>query len=290
MIKYLFYFLVFLLVASGVKAQVPGTPAGEPKGEARENLRDVRQNVRKEVREARQDTRKEIRDTRQDTRKEVRDIRQDTRKELKQQFEAKRMEFKNQVEAKREEFKKKVEEKRAVAKEKIEAKRAELKERLVKIKDERKKQAALRIDARLDELNKRQTDHFMATLEKLEKVLENIESRASKAEANGRDVSSVRSRISEAQQAIAGSRSAIQTQAGKTYELAINEESTLRIDVGKARQALHSDLVKTRETVRVAHEAVRKAAVSLAQIPKVDSLDIETTPADISTPTSGQNQ
>ena len=93
--------------------------------------------------------------------------------------------------------------------------------------------------------------------------MERIGSRADKAEANGRDVSSVRTLITEATGAINAARQAIQEQSGKTYIIAVNTEEFLKTDVGRTRQALHTDLVKVRQVVFAARDAVRKAAVAL---------------------------
>lgn len=194
----------------------------------------------------------------------------------KEEFEAKRMEIKNSMEQKQKEFRNNIEAKREQLKSQIETKRTELKTRLAKIKDENKKQIVERVYNQVNELNKRLTDHFLNVLEKLEKVLERISSRAAKAEVNGRDISVVKIVITEATNAIASTTIAIQNQAAKVYAPTINTENTLKIDVGKIRQALHTDLVAVRETVKNVQEAVQKAAVALAQIPKVDELEIPT--------------
>ena len=47
-------------------------------------------------------------------------------------------------------------------------------------------------------------------------------------------------------------------------------EVELRAAVKAAHDALKADLRKVHDAVRLAYEAVRKAAVALAQIPKVD--------------------
>ena len=121
------------------------------------------------------------------------------------------------------------------------------------------------------------------------KVLDKISNRTAKAEANGRDISAVKTAITEATNAIALSRTAIQNQAGKVYSIVINtstisaststESVLLRADVGKIRQALHSDLTGVQKTVKTAQEAVRKVATTLAQIPKVDELEVATSTA-----------
>ncbi|MEK7168222.1 MAG: hypothetical protein AAB707_00740 [Patescibacteria group bacterium] len=252
-------------------------------GKTRDVIKDIRQDARQQIQEARQGIREEIKDSRQNVREEVKDLRQNVREEVKQnretikkEFEAKRTEAKNLMESKKEEFKNKVEAKREEVKSKIEAKRGELKEKLGKIKDERKKQVVEKVYNQINELNKRRLDHFSAVLEKLEKVLDRISNRAAKAEANGRDISAVKTAITEAANTIALSRTAIQNQAGKVYAPIISTESALKTDIGKIRQALHSDLAGVQETVKTSREAVRKAATILAQIPKVDELEVET--------------
>ena len=260
--------------------------------DARQQIKEVKQSVKGEVKELKQNVRGEIKELRQNVREEVK---QD-RETIKKEFEAKRMEVKNLMEIKKEEFKNKVEAKREEVKSKIEAKKVELKERLTKIKDERKRQVVERIYNQINELNKRRLDHFSAVLEKLEKVLDRISGRSAKAEANGRDISAVKIAITEATNAIALSRTAIQNQAGKVYALIIststvaitntstssiaNTESVLKIDVGEIRKALHRDLDSVQKTVKTAQEAIRKAATTLAKIPKVDELEVEiSTPA-----------
>lgn len=170
---------------------------------------------------------------------------------------------------------------------KIEEKKTELKEKLSKIKDEKKKKIIERVDDQLDKLNKKMTEHFYNVLDRLSKILDNINNRAEKAKANGRDVSVVSAAITEARNAIATSSSTIAVQAAKTYSMAISSEDTLKNDVGAARKSLHSDLVKVRDTVMSAREAVKKAAVALAQILDADD-DSEVEENTTSTGASGR--
>ncbi len=174
----------------------------------------------------------------------------------------------NSATATSEELKEQMQERRAAAKERWEAAREKLKIKLAAIKDEKKKAAVERINLGLEKLNDRLVTHYSLVLDKLEKVLVRIAVRADRAESKGLDVSTVRSAITDAQTAIAGSRDAIVVQAGKVYTIAISSEQNLRADVGKTRQALHNDLKAVRLTVKAAHEAVRGAATALAQISK----------------------
>jgi len=204
----------------------------------------------------------------------------------KEEFEAKRAEIKNLMEQKQIELRNEIQAKRENLQSQIEAKRTELRNRLAKIKDENKKQIVERIYNQVNELNKRITDHFLNVLERLEKVLERISSRAAKAEANGRDVSAVKTAITEATNAINTAKTAVKNQAAKVYSVSVNTESTLKRDIGKTRQTLHNDLKNVFALVRAAQEAVRKAATTLAQIPAVDELEMPATqPATTTQPT-----
>jgi len=204
----------------------------------------------------------------------------------REEFEAKTAEIKNLMEQKQAELRNQIQTKREKLQAQIEAKRKELRNRLAKIKDEHKKQIVERVYIQVNELNKRITDHFLNVLERLEKVLERISSRAAKAEANGQDISAVKTAITEATNAINAAKTAVQNQASKVYSVTVNTESSLKTDVGKTRQTLHNDLKNVFNLVRTAQEAVRKAATTLAQIPNIDELEIPATqPATTTQPT-----
>jgi hypothetical protein len=148
--------------------------------------------------------------------------------------------------------------------------REKLLERLQQIKDQRKQQIVLRLNERFENLNKITTTHFNEVLGKLEKVLERIGTRADKVQSRGLDVSAVRLAIADAQKAIAEAKTAVAAQAAKTYPLAITTENKLREEIKIVRDSLHTDLKTTRTKVVSARDAVHKAAITLAQLPRVD--------------------
>ena len=170
----------------------------------------------------------------------------------------------------RDDFKTRMDAEKAELQGEIQDKREALRAQLQKVKDERRREVVERIDVRLDELNARMLDHFSNVLDRLEDVLERIASRADKAEGRGLDVSTVRTAITDALSSITSARTAVQVQAGKTCIVTVTTENNLRVDVGKARKCLHDNLTVVREAVKAAKEAVRKAATTLAQIPRVD--------------------
>ena len=170
----------------------------------------------------------------------------------------------------RDDFKTRMDAEKAELQGEIQDKREALRAQLQKVKDERRREVVERIDVRLDELNARMLDHFSNVLDRLEDVLERIASRADKAEGRGLDVSTVRTAITDALSSITSARSAVQVQAGNTCIVTVTTENNLRVDVGKARKCLHDNLTVVREAVKAAKEAVRRAATTLAQIPRVD--------------------
>lgn len=228
-----------------------------------------------------------------DTQNEVRVLKENTKKEIdaqKQEVKAQgraATSAKEALKEKREQFKEEAKTKREEAEIKIKAMRADLKDRLQKIKDEKKKQAVEKIADEIDVLHKRTLDHYSDVLDKLEKSLERIGERADRAESRGLNMVTVRTAIKDAEKANGESRVAITAQAGKTYKIEITTEGKLRADVQKAREALRADLKKVFESVRAAHDAVRKAAVTLAQIPRIDEgVATSTPPAPSPAPTS----
>lgn len=254
-----------------------------PPALALESLNPYTGEIRNRLREGVQEFRQNVRTERTEFRTEINDLRNASKEELEKRKE----EFKTEANQNIEEFKSRMEEVKAKAKEQIEAKRAEMKERLKLVRDEQKKNRVEKLEKQLNELNERTMDHFSNVLDKLEKVLVNIESRTDKVQARGWDVSGVRTMIIAAENAITEARTAVEAQSVKTYTPTISgDEGKLKIEVGQARQALHGDLVAVRGKVRLAYEAVRRVATTLAKVPGIDEDDeVSPTPATSPTPT-----
>ncbi len=199
----------------------------------------------------RETTKQEIKAIRTETRQEVRDLR-DVAQE--------------KVRASREDLKKRIEEKRAGAKEAIETQRTNLKERLKTIKDERKRTTVERINERFTNLNDRITTHYANVLDQIDTVLDRVIAKTDTVEKGGKDVTSVKAAITKAHEAIAAARSALATQAGKTYAIVVEGEETLKNNVREVRDMLHGDLKGVEKMMKDARDAVRVAIVTLAGI------------------------
>ncbi len=142
--------------------------------------------------------------------------------------------------------------------------------RLQQIKDAQKRKIVEHIVGQLEALNKRLTDHYLNVLDKLSGVLNRIRSRADKVAADGFNVLNVQTAISDAERALNDARTAVITQAGKSYDPTVLVEAKLKDNVKSVRQAVRDDLNTVLDAVKAARSAVQKAAVTLAQIPKVD--------------------
>jgi len=206
---------------------------------------------------------------------------------FQREFEQNRAEIKRIIEQNQVELRNRIKNKREELKSKIEQLRERLKNQLrEKIKNEAKEKIVDRVYQRINELNERMTNHYLNVLEKLEKILERIESRTAKAKLNNLDVSKVEEAINEAKVAILKAKEAVKNQAEKIYQPPeITNDETLKTKIGNLRQQLHNDLKSVESLVKQAREAVRKALVLLAQINKVDEFEVpEITPTPQPTP------
>lgn len=255
----------------------------EIKTGGKQEMKDVKENVKMELKERKANTAATLKEQKANTAATLKEQKANTAATLKEQkantvaelkaaAERKREAFKASVEQKRAEFEKIKEAKITEVKSKAEAARIQLKEKLGKIKDERKKAVVEKINNQIAELNTRQMNHFSNLLDQLDKILVKINERVEIVAVNGRDVTLARTAMENARTAIAAAREAIVVQSGKVYAIGITTEDKLGADVGKTRQLVHTDIVGVREKVKAAREAVHKAAVTLAQIPRVDEL------------------
>lgn len=241
--------------------------------------RQIQERVKEEIKNLRPEAKKnieEIKNRASEVKTEARTKALDARNATREELEAKKQELRTAAEEKREELKTRVEETRVRVKKEIDAKRIELKDRLRQVRDEQKRKAVERLEEQLNRLNERMMKHFSEVLDRLEKTLVNIKSRTDKAESKGWNVASVRKMIVSAEEAIAAARAAIEAQAAKNYVPEITgDHEKLKVEVGQARQALHDDLKILREKIRLAYEAVRLVATTLAQVPRIDEESAE---------------
>lgn len=144
--------------------------------------------------------------------------------------------------------------------------RQEFQTKLAALKDERKKTLVTKLDARLNEINKNHTGIMSATLSRLEETLAKLQARLETANSTGKDTTAVQASLTKATSIIASARSAIISQAAKSYTMNITTETGLKSAYGITRSALAKDLTTTHRTVISAKKAVLAVITTLAQV------------------------
>jgi hypothetical protein len=237
--------------------------------EVKREAEAVRKETRKDIKEIRGEARQEIDEAREGLRDDVKTIRQNV-------FASTTMgivtpEMKRAIEERREEFKHQLEEKKDEVKTKIETEKLRLNEKLKSIKDERKKQTVQKVNTEIQALNARKLEHYSNVLNQIEEVLKKVGTRVDNASARGLEVGTMRTNMTAVETAITTARTAIIAQSAKVYTVTVTTEGKLKNDTGVTRQQLQKDLSVVQNLVKMAHEALRKTAVSLAQIPRINN-------------------
>lgn len=223
--------ILFMLGAALPALAVESVPS-TPTPTTRANLRKEAEERREEVKEKREEKREEIKTVREEAKVKISAIRED-------------------LKASREKAK------------------TELKAKMAKFKDAKKKEAVERINDNISKANDERTAHYSDVLSKLSIALDRVEERTNK-HSTSTDVTAVRTAIATARQAITDANTAVKAQSDKVYTLLVTDEATLKQKVGEVRQMLKNDLSKLHNVVKLAKEAVRNSATTLAKIQKTD--------------------
>ncbi len=166
----------------------------------------------------------------------------------------------------RKDFLESLKDRREAAKKEYESRRETLKDKLEDMKDEQKAAHIERINEKCQKINEKRTERMSQMLEKLSKILENVINRASAAEANGKDISSVDTAVAAAQTAITDAQAAVETQAGVECVITINTETTAKNDVGAAISGMQQSLRAVYDKVIAARKAVGAAIKALGAV------------------------
>ncbi|MEK7525133.1 MAG: hypothetical protein AAB548_02055 [Patescibacteria group bacterium] len=144
--------------------------------------------------------------------------------------------------------------------------REEFRAKVSAIRDEKKKALVERMDTKMKELNAKRTAILLRHLDKIEEILNRIETRALEVEKGGKDIASVKTAVQKAKDAIAAARTAVNVQAAKTYIIDITTEDKLGAAVSAARTTLARDLQATHQAVVAARKSVREVLTALAKV------------------------
>lgn len=229
--------------------------------------------VREEVKNRLENLKRERENKREEVKEEVNKENEGEKDESENEKDQNRVRIEAMVQSiktQREEFKKEFEIKKEETKVKVEEMKKNLKEDLVKIKDEKKKLSTEKILEIIQDLNIKFTNKLSENVDQIENVLVSIESRISKAETKGLDVTPAKQEAEKAKLAIQSAREAITLQTTKVYGANITDEETLRAEMKKLRDLFKADIKIAHEKVKLAHTAVKNTAVALAKIDKID--------------------
>jgi hypothetical protein len=172
-----------------------------------------------------------------------------------------------------------LEQKRLEIQNKIQAQKEILAKRLAKI-SEQKRKIVERIYDRINNLNKRITDHYLDVLEKLAKILEKIESRIAKFKSQGAETSEVEKCVQNAKLKIEKAKETVLVQAQKVYSAPqITTEKNLKLNVGVIRKKFYNDLKLVEKSVKDARSAVQNCAILLGKVAETKEKPATTTPA-----------
>lgn len=144
--------------------------------------------------------------------------------------------------------------------------REEFRARLLTIRDAKKKAIVEKTDRRISEINANRTTIMLRHLTKIEEILGRIEARTNTVAASGKDVTTVRTAITKAADAIAAAKTAVNAQAAKTYTIEVTTEANLGSAVSAVRTQFAADLRTAHQAVVTARKSIRNVLTALAKI------------------------
>jgi len=150
---------------------------------------------------------------------------------------------------------------------------ASVKAKLQQFKDQRKAEIALRVNTNLNKINQNQTGEMLKHLDKMTALLDKLEARVSSNSPDIKNPAAANQAISDAREAVANAKTAVQAQAQKDYTLQVSAETKIRTDAKSMRDQLHTDLSAVRKQVIAAKQKVADAV----RIAKRGSLTKEAT-------------
>lgn len=151
-----------------------------------------------------------------------------------------------------EQFEQRTASREAEMKQRMASREAELKQRLTQWQNKQKAMIVERINAQLQKINQQVTD-------RMTRQLDNMSARLLKAPDEATSGAYFDSTAYEpASLAISNARSAVSSQAAKSYSITISTEQNAKTDAKTARDNLFNDLKKLQEVMLSAKQAVAK--------------------------------
>ncbi len=147
----------------------------------------------------------------------------------------------------------------AAMKDTLASREAALKAKLLAFKDQRKAQAAERINTNLNKINENQTAQMQQHLTKMSVILAKLETRVNSGSTDVKDPIAAKAAIANSRAAIATASSAVNDQSQKDYTITVTSESQVRLDAQKMRDLLKTDIMGVRKLVIDAKQSVAEA-------------------------------
>lgn len=169
-----------------------------------------------------------------------------------------------------EEARERMETARADAQARMKAQQEKAQQRVMEIRDKAKQQMAERLAKQFDKQNATWTDHFMKLLDRFDAILVKIQERANIAAGNGKDITSTTAAISSAKTTIVTARTAVTTQAAKTY--ALNPSAIATTTVATTTPSGQEELMRSlRSSFKGLHNTLFKDLFALRDGPMADA-------------------
>lgn len=176
---------------------------------------------------------------------------------------------------------------REQAKERVKQEREKVAERMKDVQDKKRQEMLQKLTAQFENLNKTWTDESAKKLDRLNAILQKMESRAATAAANGKDVTAANTAIQIAKNVVATTQASVTAQAAKTYvpdastltttaEVATSQgqeelKKALRASFKTLHETLFKDLFALRDgPMTIARRAVQDALTALSAVPGVN--------------------
>ncbi len=145
-------------------------------------------------------------------------------------------------------------------------KKEELKERIQNFRNEGKKRASENLLERMNTLNYNATDRYLRHLNSLEEILNKVEDRSRKLEAEGVDIFSVTAAIERIRNLISSAEEDLARQKETIYPPEITTEEALREVFSAAKETLRNDLEAVHRKIVEIREAIRQTFSTLKSL------------------------
>lgn len=161
-------------------------------------------------------------------------------------------------------FRQKLEQRKEV----IASHEAQIRAKIQAFKDKQKAEIASRVNTNLNKINQNQTDQMIKHLDLMSQLLDKLATKVSSNSSDIKDPTLTNQAITDARDAVAKAKTAVEAQAQKDYTINVTTETKIRVDAQAKRDQLHTDITTVRKLVIDAKQSVSNA-VRIAKSGKI---------------------